>query len=64
MGIGGASLGLAVIFVAMVLLSLARTRLKGRGSGSGARGCSANGHRRNAQPLRPDRAAMNNGLPS
>ena len=32
MGIGGASLGLAVIFVAMVLLSLARTRLKGRGT--------------------------------
>ncbi|MFZ3212473.1 MAG: heparan-alpha-glucosaminide N-acetyltransferase domain-containing protein [Terriglobales bacterium] len=32
MGIGGASLGLAVIFVAMVLLSLARTKLKGRGT--------------------------------
>jgi len=32
MGIGGASLGLGVIFVAMVLLSLARTRLKGRGT--------------------------------
>jgi len=32
MGIGGASLGLAVIFIAMVLLSLARTRLKGRGA--------------------------------
>jgi uncharacterized membrane protein len=32
MGIGGASVGLAVIFVAMVLLSLARTRLKGRGA--------------------------------
>lgn len=32
MGIGKASLGLAVIFVAMLLLSLARTRLKGRGA--------------------------------
>jgi len=32
MGIGGATLGLAVIFVAMVLLSLARKRLKGRGA--------------------------------
>jgi uncharacterized membrane protein len=32
MSIGEATLGLAVIFVAMVLLSLARTRLKGRGS--------------------------------
>jgi len=32
MGIGGASLGLATIFVAMVLLSLARTRFKGRGT--------------------------------
>ena len=32
MSIGGASLGLAVIFVAMLLLSLARTRLKGRGA--------------------------------
>lgn len=32
MGIGGASLGLAAIFIAMLLLSLARTRLKGRGS--------------------------------
>ncbi len=32
MSIGGASLGLAAIFVAMLLLSLARTRLKGRGS--------------------------------
>jgi len=32
MGIGRASLGLAVIFVAMLLLSLARTRLKGRGA--------------------------------
>lgn len=32
MGIGQASLGLAVIFVAMLLLSLARTRLKGRGT--------------------------------
>jgi len=32
MGIGGASLGLAVIVIAMLLLSLARTRLKGRGS--------------------------------
>jgi uncharacterized membrane protein len=31
MGIGQASLGLAVICVAMLLLSLARTRLKGRG---------------------------------
>ena len=30
-GIGGASLGLAAIFVAMLLLSLARTHLKGRG---------------------------------
>jgi uncharacterized membrane protein len=32
MSIGEASLGLAVIFLAMLLLSLARTRLKGRGS--------------------------------
>jgi hypothetical protein len=32
MGIGQASLGLAVICVAMLLLSLARTRLKGRGA--------------------------------
>ena len=32
MSIGRASLGLAVIFIAMLLLSLARTRLKGRGS--------------------------------
>jgi uncharacterized membrane protein len=32
MSIGGASLGLGVIFVAMLLLSLARTRLKGRGA--------------------------------
>ena len=32
MGIGGASIGLAVIFVAMLLLSLGRTRLKGRGA--------------------------------
>jgi uncharacterized membrane protein len=32
MSIGGASLGLGVIFVAMLLLSLARTRLKGRGT--------------------------------
>lgn len=32
MSIGQASLGLAVIFVAMLLLSLARTRLKGRGA--------------------------------
>jgi len=32
MGIAGASLGLGVIFVAMLLLSLARTRLKGHGS--------------------------------
>ena len=32
MSIGKASLGLAVIFVAMLLLSLARTRLKGRGA--------------------------------
>jgi uncharacterized membrane protein len=32
MSIGEATLGLAVIFVAMVLLSLTRTRLKGRGS--------------------------------
>jgi len=31
-GIGKASLGLAVIFVAMLLLSLVRTRLKGRGA--------------------------------
>ncbi len=37
MGVGGASLGLAVIFVAMVLLSLARTRLKGRGTEAVAR---------------------------
>ena len=37
MGIGGASLGLAAIFVAMVLLSLARTRLKGRGAEVAAR---------------------------
>ena len=36
MSVGEASLGLAVIFVAMVLLSLARTRLKGRGSGVAA----------------------------
>lgn len=32
MGIGGASLGLLAIFVAMLLLSLARTRMKGRGA--------------------------------
>jgi len=31
-GVGGASIGLAVIFVAMLLLSVARTSLKGRGS--------------------------------
>jgi fucose 4-O-acetylase-like acetyltransferase len=31
MSIGGASLGLAIIFLAMLLLSIARTRLKGRG---------------------------------
>jgi len=32
MGVGGASVGLAAIFVAMLLLSMARTRLKGRGA--------------------------------
>jgi len=32
MGVGGASVGLAVIFVAMLLLSVARTNLKGRGA--------------------------------
>jgi uncharacterized membrane protein len=32
MGVGGASIGLAVIFVAMLLLSVARTNLKGRGA--------------------------------
>jgi uncharacterized membrane protein len=37
MSIGEATLGLAVIFVAMLLLSLARTRLKGRGSELGSR---------------------------
>jgi hypothetical protein len=37
MGIGGASLGLLAICVAMLLLSLARTRLKGRGSELAAR---------------------------
>jgi uncharacterized membrane protein len=32
MSVGGASLGLGAIFIAMLLLSLARTQLKGRGS--------------------------------
>ena len=37
MSIGGASLGLAIIFLAMLLLSMARTRLKGRGRELAAR---------------------------
>ena len=63
MGIGGASLGLAVIFVAMVLLSLARTRLKGRGTELAAWVFRRRPTQKRRQ-LRPDRAAMNNGLPS
>ena len=53
MSIGRASLGLAAIFIAMLLLSLARTRLKGRGAEVVAWVCRRLERER---PLRPDRA--------